>query len=402
MANAGPLNIEVLGNTATCRTAAQWLTNVSSSAHDAGTQLHQCRSESETGWQGAAGDAFRDNVGHLAKETDDLSQRATSVSSALNTFADSIDSIKQQVANLRGMATSAGLTVTDKLIMPPGPEPGGAPVMPPNGANPQAGQQYRQQQAAYETSHGAWQNRVRAFQEASTTMDQLRERETEAHRALVGVLKNPTFLDQYGMTILAKAKTGVSLAHGITNSNIEKLMGKVDDFDASLTKAQGVIEGPATVAERQAAITEAAALQSARSDAAAALADMQNVGKATKAMGGSVFSATATDFLDEASTVGKAIKPIAGKLPLVGVGLTAISAGVDIAEGKPAAKEIEKGVGDTAASIAAGAAVGTCIGGPVGTIVGAGVGLIAAYGVDKLVDWKNGPIEQFNRWAGWE
>jgi hypothetical protein len=401
MASAPPLSIEVRGNSATCRGCARWLTTVASAVDHVGTQLYQSRSESETGWQGSAGDAFRDNVGKVARDTDELSQRATSVSQALVTFADSLDSIKRQVANLRGMATSVGLMVTDVVIMPPGPEPGGAPVMPSNGADPGAGQQYQQQQAAYEVAYGAWQSKVQAFQEASTTMAQLREREAEAHQTLAGVLKNPMFIDKYGLTILAKAESTISTAHTVVNQNIEQLKGKLDDIDAQLTKTQGAMRS-AAAGERQAATAEAVALQSARGNAAEALADMQQVGKATRAMGGRVTTASAADFIEGASTVGKIARPVAEKLPYVGVGLTALSAGADIAQGKPAAKEIEKGVGDTAASIAAGAAVGTCVGGPVGTVVGAAAGLVASYGVDNLVDWKNGPVEQFNRWMGWE
>lgn len=403
MGTAGRLNIDVPGNTASCREAARWLTGVASGAHDAGTQLHQSKSGSESGWQGAAGDAFRDNVAKVAKDTDELSQRATSVSQALTTFADSIDLIKQQVADLRGRAVSAGLTVTDKVIMPPGPEPRGAPVAPPNGASPEWGEQYQQQQAAYSTAYGAWEKKTQAFQEALTTMGQLRERETEAHRDLVGVLKNPLFIEQYGEWTLLKAKTVVTSGHTVVNSKIQKLQAKVEDYDAQLTRAEGVVDGPATVAERQAAKTEALALQSGRSDAAAALADMQQVGKATKAMGGSIFTASAADLIGSNSgALAKAIKPVAGKLPYVSLLVTAGTTAEGIHDGKPVAKEIEKGIGDTAASIAAGAAVGTMVGGPVGTVVGAAAGVIAAWGVDHVVDWKNGPIEQFNRWAGWE
>lgn len=402
MGNPGPLKTEILGNTATCREAARWLVRVASGVHDAGTQLHQSRSESEAGWQGGAGDAFRDNVGRVAKATDDLATRATNVSRALNTFADSIDSLKKQVADLRAMAANAGLTVTDKLIMPPGPEPGGAPMQPPNGANPEWEHEYDQQRAAYEVAYGAWQKKVHAFEEASTTMDELRERESEAHRTLVDVLTKPTFLDQYGETILLKAQSAVATAHAVTDENIKKLEAKVEDFDAQLTKAQGVVDGPATVAERQAAKAESLALRGARADAAEALADMQQVGKVTKAMGGSVLNANAAGAFERAGGAFAKAAPIAEKVPYVGLLAAGITTGQGIMEGKPAAKEIEKGVGDTAASIATGAAVGTMIGGPVGTVVGAAAGVVAAYGVDKLVDWKNGPVEQFNRWIGWE
>ena len=123
----------------------------------------------------------------------------------------------------------------------------------------------------------------------------------------------------------------------------------------------------------------------------------------TRRIGGDALTANPGElFAKSTSKWGKAAEKVGGKLPYAGLLLTGASAAQGIHDGKPAAKEVEKAVGSTAASIAAGAAVGTMVGGPVGTVLGVGVGFVASYGVGELVDWKNGPIEQANRALGLE
>jgi phage-related tail protein len=71
-----------------------------------------------------------------------------------------------------------------------------------------------------------------------------------------------------------------------------------------------------------------------------------------------------------------------GKIPIVGIAITAASIGVDIAEGKNPVQSVASGV----SGLAAGAAVGTAIGGPVGVVVGAAVGAGVGYVVDEWGD----------------
>jgi hypothetical protein len=89
----------------------------------------------------------------------------------------------------------------------------------------------------------------------------------------------------------------------------------------------------------------------------------------------------------EAENVSRSVE---GKLPVVGLALTAVDVGWDIHEGKPVAKAVISGVGGAWAAMEAGAVAGTFIGGPVGTVAGAvigiGVGLVVSGGLDALYD----------------
>lgn len=402
MSGEGPLNTKIEGDPASCHETARWLSNVSGDAHDAGTQLHQARSESESSWHGQAGGAFRNHVGGTAKGADDLAERATDVSEALDTFAGELESIKKQVDHVRGQAAEAGLTTTDTQIMPPGPKPGGAPAPLPQDATEETGRAHDQQQAAFSVAFTAHKRKEEAFEEASTTLAQLRERESEAHRSLSDVLKRKSFADTYGTTLLAKATTSIATGHTIAGESIQKLTSKIDDYDRTIASIEK--QGASTAAGRLAASTETAALRTSSFNTAERLADMQQVEKATKSMGGGIFAANPGSLIkgESHSAAGKFAKGTLKRLPYAGTLIAGTSAAKGIHDGKPAAKEVEKAVGDTGASIAAGAAVGTMIGGPVGTVIGVGAGWAASYGVDAFVDWKNGPVEQANRALGWE
>jgi hypothetical protein len=78
---------------------------------------------------------------------------------------------------------------------------------------------------------------------------------------------------------------------------------------------------------------------------------------------------------------------VGGKLPVIGLAITAAGIGYDIHQGKPAGKAIISGVGGALAAAGTGAAVGTMIGGPVGTVVGAGAGLVVGLVAGGALDW---------------
>lgn len=404
MAENGPINTNFNGSVAECRAGSKWLASVAGAVHNAGTQLHQCRSESEAAWRGQAGDAFRGNTDRLAQASDALDERADKVGKALAAFADDLDTIQRQVVHVRDHAGEAGLVLAGKLIMPPGPTPGGAPTQPPAGSSPGATEQYEQQQAAFATAYGAHQRKVEAFDEASTTIAQLREREGEAHRALGDVLRQKGFAEKYLLTIFSRAATTVGTSQTAVASARSALDARIAGYDTKIAAAQKLVDtsastDPASIAARRTVNS----LQATRDGADAALTKIKKAQRVTTWTGGSIANANPARFVrGSSSPVAQSVKPLAKKVPFVGTGLTAFSAGKNIYEGKPAAKETEKAVGGTAASIATGAAVGTMIGGPVGTVVGVGAGLIASYGVEKFVDWKNGPVEQANRALGIE
>lgn len=238
MSGEGPLNTKIEGDPASCHETARWLSTVSDDTHDAGTQLHQARSESESSWHGQAGGAFRNHVVGTAKAADDLAHRATDVSQALETFAGTLESIKRQVAHVRGTTAEAGLTTTDTQVMPPGPKPGGAPASLPHDATDDVVHAHDQQQAAFSVAFTAHKKKEDAFEEASTTIAQLREREAEAHRSLSDVLSRKAFIDKYGTTILAKATISIATSHTIAGESIEKLTSKIDDYDNTIASIE--------------------------------------------------------------------------------------------------------------------------------------------------------------------
>lgn len=404
MGGTGPINIDFKGDVAACHDAARWLSEVAAAVHHAGTQLHQCRSESEAAWRGSAADNFRSSVGNTTNAADDLEERATKVGKALGTFAGDIDTIQRQVVHVRGHARETGLTVAGTLIMPPGPKPGGAPVQPPAGSSPGATQQYEQQQAAFATAYADHQRKVDAFNEASTTIAQLREREEEAHRALGDVLRQKGFWDKYGFTLGGKYATAAGASQTIVASARNTLEQQIAGYDTRLATAQKLIDtsastDPAAIAARR----TVSSTQATRDGADEALTKLKKAQAVTKWTGGTIANANPGRFVrGSSSPIAKSVQPLAKKVPFAGTALTAASAGKAIYEGKPAAKEVEKAAGGTAASIAAGAAVGTMVGGPVGTVLGVGAGLVASYGVGWAVDYKNGPIEQANRALGLE
>jgi hypothetical protein len=79
---------------------------------------------------------------------------------------------------------------------------------------------------------------------------------------------------------------------------------------------------------------------------------------------------------------------IAGKIPVVGLAITAAGIGYDIHQGKPAGKAVISGVGGAAAAMVAGAAIGTMIPLPVaGTVIGAIGGLAFGLATSGALDY---------------
>lgn len=392
----GPLNTEVKGNPDSCRAVAKWLADLSKALHGAGDSLYRARSESESIWQGQAGDAFRSSVDPKAKDTDELSQRAASLSQGLVAFAGNLDGVLHLMGQARSVAAQAGLVVTPTAIEPPGPgpAPAAAPTQPPAGSSPGATDEYRAAMRSYAAAFSDHENKVKAYNEANSTVDEARERERDAHRELGDVIKQKGFLQSYGVTVAsAITSTGAAL-----EGQVKVLNEKIGHYNAAIDATKGELTSAMSAAERQSNYTQLAALRKA-------LYDTEQTAARTKiasyAMGGPIAHLSPGDIekgAEKFTRIGKA-----GRIfPYFGTALTVYSAGKNIADGKPAAKEVEKAGGGLLASIGTGAAAGACIGGPVGAAVGAIGGAAVSYGLGKFIDWKGGPVEQFNRWAGLE
>jgi hypothetical protein len=81
----------------------------------------------------------------------------------------------------------------------------------------------------------------------------------------------------------------------------------------------------------------------------------------------------------------KFARSLGGRLPLIGTGVAVVSAGYDIANGKPAGKAVVSTAAGIGAGIAAGAAIGSVV--PVaGTAVGAVGGAIVGWAASGAAD----------------
>lgn len=383
MANE-PLNTEVKGNAESCRAVAKWLTDLSEAVHQSGTALYRARSESESVWTGQAADAFRDSIAPKAKDADELSERCASLATGLTTFAGTLETAQRLMQQARSVAAGAGLEVTPTQINPPNT----SAVVPNREApTPAAKDQYF---AAFNDQ----QNKIKAFDEVSGTVDEARERERDAHRELEGVIKKKSFFESYGTTVAsAVASTG-----GAVHGQLKVLQEKTGQYNKAIESTKSMYSEATSFGERQGAVSRLAALRKG-------LYDTQQQAARTKIvsypLGGPLAHPSPGDIEKGAEKITRVGR--AGRVfPYLGTALTGYTAVKNISEGKPAAKEVEKAGGGLLASVGTGAAAGACIGGPVGAAVGAVGGAAVSYGLGKFIDWKGGPVEQFNRSVGIE
>lgn len=379
-----PLNTEVRGEPAECRAVGQWFGDMSRGVHQAGDALFRSRSESESLWQGQAGDAFRESVLPKAKDTDEISDRCSNLSTALMNFAGTLEAAQRLMADARDVAAKAGLDVTPTQINPPST----APVAPDRDEpTPQARDQYF-------AAHNAQQNQIDAFRKASDIVDEARERESDAHRELGDVLREKSVLEEYGL-FAGNALITVGAAE---HTELKILENKAASYKNAINAVVGDTTSEMSFVDKS-PTWELAGMQKALYDTEKKMGRVRAV---SYVLGGPPAYANPGNYFEPNSekitAAGKA-----GKLfPYLGTALTGISAVQHIREGKPAAKEFEKAGGGILASAGTGAAAGACIGGPVGAAVGAVGGAAVSYGIGAFVDWKGGPVEQFNRSIGIE
>lgn len=383
MANE-PLDTEIKGNPEECRAVARWLDEMSRGVHQAGDALFRARSESESLWQGQAGDAFRDSIGPKAKDSDEIRNRCSKLSTALMNFAGTLEVAQRRMVEAREVAAQAGIDVTPTQINPPDV----APVVP-NRDEPTP-----QARGQYFAAHNAQRAQLDGFREASDLVDEARERESDAHRELGDVLREKTFLEKYGLFIGNAAVTLGAAEH----TELKILDGKAVAYRNAIRAAAGNMTSAMSFTDKGVG-WELAGLRKGLYDTEK---KMGRVRIASYAFGGPPAYANPGNYFDpnieKTTAAGKA-----GKLfPYLGTALTGATAIQHIREGKPVAKEIEKAGGGILASAGTGAAAGACIGGPVGAAVGAVGGAAVSYGIGEFVDWKGGPVEQFNRSAGIE
>ncbi len=150
------------GEPAACRAAALDGRRVATRVGDAVSRVRRAGSSSSAAWEGIAGDQFRGALSDAKRQLDDLRQRITPACSALDTFADELDVVNNDLADVRGIAAAAGLATAGDTISPPAA----------------VGGHLDQAQA------DAYDAKVKAYNRALQQAEAARSKEREAHARL--------------------------------------------------------------------------------------------------------------------------------------------------------------------------------------------------------------------------
>ena len=400
-----PINIEVVGDSESCRTSAAWLRTLAKGMGDLASTFARTGGQSESFWHGAASDAFRGSMSNARSNASQVEEVASTSAQALSGFAEDLDTVKRRIDQAKQVAAGAGLTVTDKEIQPPDAGPGAGPQTPPGNASPQQLQEHDQAVQQHNAAVAAHHAKVAAFNEVSGTVSEARGKERAAHDALQAATKKQDetlgALKTYGTMALTKS---VALVGGLTSAS-KTLLESSEKNQALATLATALRASPTLPAEADAALksVQQELFESAYKDGVKRDSLEKIIGKMPEGTR-RLFTLNASDVVKKLGGIDKGIPaafqeglPVLKRLPIAGTLLTAGTAAIDIHEGKDPVKTTENAVGGTAAAIgvsagvdgavAAATAAGLAVPGPgwvaAGTLV---LGTAAAYGVGYVVD----------------
>lgn len=330
-------------------------------------------------WQGGSGEALRAKLGDAQGEVDELSVQMERAGRALGDFSVALDGVRARLDQARTVASTAGLEVTDTIIVPPGEAPPPPPVdVPEDPALTQA-----------RTVHTA---QVSAWNEAVETVADARNQESDAHDRLVTATNTPKGLaDTVNTRNLAFA--GIGAASGIPTSIVSernKWVQQAERHHRLASWANEAIRGGRLPAEGRISVASMRAME--REFGASALRGVDRAASNSAVLERTIGSVAANFLLDTdpAAPRSTATGVARGALRSAGWVGAGAQAWMDIADGKPpdqaiisaGASTIAGGVVTSALLAAAPAAIA---GGPV-TLAAVGVGIVVSMGVGYVVD----------------
>ena len=119
-----PVDTEITGSPASIEGAADWLRGTLAKAVTGGADaMAAARSTAGSDWQGETGSAFAATMGSGVHRVDALASAATGVAGALEAYAARLTRLQHRMADIRGTAQGAGLTVSGYVVEEPGPGP---------------------------------------------------------------------------------------------------------------------------------------------------------------------------------------------------------------------------------------------------------------------------------------
>lgn len=353
-----PVDTEIPGSSTSVEAAADWLRSTLGAAVASGADaLAAARSTAASEWQGETGSAFASTMGSAVGRADALATAASGVAGALDAFASRLDSLQQRMADIRGAAQGAGLTVSAYVIEDPGAgpaDPGPAPtgLVPPEAAH------------AYGSAVAAWnahQDKVRAYNQAVADAAEVRSDLATATQGLTDEYRGLEGPDW----VLNASDIAGGFAGAVMEYNASALRGWAD-YESSLSRSylERIRGNPGGFSNADLDYWDDVARNA--DDVAGAADDLERSSKSLPLKAG-------------------------GALAVAGIGL-------DIAGGEDPVQAVASGGGGFLASVAAGAGAGAVVGTFVpipgvgtaaGAVVGAGVGIFTSGAIDSL--FENGP-----------
>jgi hypothetical protein len=358
-----PIDTKIEGDPDSVRAAGQWLSaTLAEGIHDCTTKIHAARTTTETDWTGPGADGFRAKMASGGKQADELAADAKRAGQSFQRYADDLHTAQIRMGRARDIATEGGLKVTDTQILDPGPAPQNPGTLPAD-ATPQqhsdhadavkAQQAHAKQVTAYAHAQAEAKEANAIWKYAKDTWKNMSDEVTQ----------KPLFQ--------AAALADASFAASAAERYSSRLAGRARIFDGLARKATSRLPG-------------AVYRGVPGSDAGRALRDGAAAERwATRAGRGARFAGR-----------------FGGKLPVIGTGVSVVSTGYDIANGKPPGKAVVSTAAGVGAGIAAGAAIGSVVpvaGTAVGAVGGAVVGWAASGAADaawdRLPKSVTGPID---------
>lgn len=117
------LNIHVEGDPGSMRATAAWTKSVGRRADYAADGVYRASTRAFDGWVGEGSSGFHRWTGQARPAGDAIAQGYDSLATAIDLHADDLATVNSRMQQAVGIALAAGLTVTDREILDPGPAP---------------------------------------------------------------------------------------------------------------------------------------------------------------------------------------------------------------------------------------------------------------------------------------
>lgn len=364
------LDTEIKGSPSSVESASTWLRDSLSPAVESGADaLVSARNDADAEWGGQAGPAFSSQMRSGATATDELDTALKAAAGNLDAYAAELRRAQNSMADIRGAASGAGLTVSGFTIENPGPGPAN-PGPPPIGPiAPVQADHYDSLVVAFNEHQElivAWNKAVADVAEVNAS-----------YEAACSALED-SYLgqDPEELVISAADVAGALAAARATNIHVSILRQTASTFTMEATEALDRIRNT----------------DYTRTGKSAFYDDLRN---ATRAQGMADDAARAAD---DAVRGGGPAGRLSGALSK---GLVVLGIGMDLHDGESVPQALASNVGGYAAGAGAGAlaSVGTSmamgaafgsvvpgVGTAVGAVVGLGVGIFASGAIDSLFE----------------